>query len=405
LIASRLLASFAFVVAGLLGRALVDRLLAARGGAVAVAGWAQLSSMAEVVSGVSLAGIGTALTVLSAAGLGRDERTWLKPALFISLVLSSGVAILLLALLPRLPTPLLPGAGYLLPLALLAGGLAVAPGLLVALLLGIGRPGRATAVIALGFVPPILCLLWGPSASSLLDLLIGQGLFGLAVAIGLAVFLRGQPPISRPGLKTLLSFLPAGLAIGILSPAATAWARAEIAGSLSWHGAGQVQALWRTSEWITAIMAGLLNAHFLPRLSAAADPPAFLAELKQAVIATALPAALLLALLWVFLPEALALLYRNAVSVRREDAVFFLLGDWVRIMSWVALIGLFARRSAWAISLGEFLSLPLFALLLTLFSGHFGLREVGMMWLAAYAAYAAFNAVLLRRSLGRPQLP
>lgn len=399
LTAFRLLAALAFVFTGLLGRALIDRLLAAQGGAVAVAGWAQLSSLAEVVSGVSLAGVGTALTVVAAGRSGREQLAWLKPALLICLVISLAVALALPFLLVGRRVSLVPGDASLVPLALVAGGLAVAPGLLVALLLGIGRPGRATAVLALGYGPPMLLLLLGATGSPLLDLLAGQGIFGLAVAAGLALLLRGQPPVSRQSFHTLLRFVPAGLAIGILSPAAMAWARAEMAANLSWDAAGHMQAIWRTSDWITAIMAGLLNAHFLPRLSAAAGRPAFLAELKSSARGTLLPAALLLAALWLLLPEAMALLYRADIAVARADALFFLLGDWVRILSWVPLMGLFARRAAWAISVGEFFSLPLFALLLTGFGHYFGLREVGMAWFATYATYACLNGVLLWRSM------
>lgn len=399
LTASRLLTALAYVFAGLLGRALIDRLLAVQGGAVAVAGWAQLSSLAEVVSGVSLAGVGTALTVVAAGRSGREQLAWLKPALLICLVISLTVALALPFLLVGHKAPLVPGDASLVPLALVAGGLAVAPGLLVALLLGIGRPGRATAVLAMGFVPPLLLLFWRPTASPLLDLLVGQGIFGLTVASGLVLLLRGQPPLTRQSFDTLLRFVPAGLAIGILSPAATAWARAEMAANLSWDAAGHVQAIWRTSDWITAIMAGLLNAHFLPRLSAAAEGPAFLAELKRSARGTLLPAAFLLSVLGLFLPQAMALLYRTNIVVAREDALFFLLGDWVRILSWVPLMGLFARRAAWAITVGEFFSLPLFALLLTVFGQRFGLREVGMAWFATYATYACLNGALLWRSM------
>lgn len=398
LTATRLLASFAFVVIGLAGRALIDKFLAIQGGAVAVAGWAQLASVAEVVSGASLTGVGTALTVLSAGCLG-SQMAWLKPALWICLSLSSLVAVLVWGALRWLAPSMFPGQASLLPLALAAGGLAVAPGLLVALLLGIGRPGRATAVIALGFLPPLLCLWRHPWPSPLMDLLAGQIAFGLVAAIGLVLLVRGQPPVSRQALLTLVRFLPAGLAIGILSPASTAWARAEIAGNLSWQAAGHVQAIWRTSEWSTAVMAGLLNAHFLPRLSAAADHTAFAAELKHAAVTTVLPAALLLVFLWLSLPDALTLLYRADIHVSRREALFFLMGDWLRIISWVALIGLFARHLARAITLGEFFSLPLFALLLTLFSGSFGVREVGMIWLLTYAIYSLFNSILLWRSL------
>jgi hypothetical protein len=49
----------------------------------------------------------------------------------------------------------------------------------------------------------------------------------------------------------LRPFIGASLAIGILSPAATAFARQQIGATASWETAGAVQALWRSSEWIT----------------------------------------------------------------------------------------------------------------------------------------------------------
>ncbi|MDD5297451.1 MAG: hypothetical protein PHU46_11110 [Rhodocyclaceae bacterium] len=389
--------SLIFVLAGLFGRALTDKLLAAKGGAVTVAGWAQIASVSDVVSGVSLTGIGTALTVLAAGRPGFERYVWMKPALVMGLALSLAAALAGEFLLPA--RALLPTEAGLFHSALLAGWLAVAPGLLVALLIGTGGAGRATLVIVLGLLPPLAFLLAAPLASPLANLLAGQIAFGLVALAGLLHFLRSQPPLSRDSLAALLRFVPAGLAIGILSPASMAWARSEIAASLSWHAAGQVQAIWRSTDWITAIMAGVLNAHFLPRLSAARGREAFLGELRRAAASTVLPTLGLLLGLWLFLPEVLALLYREDMRMEREDALFFLLGDGIRVMSWVLLFGLFARHQAWAITYGEFLSLPLFALLLTLFAGHFGLQQAGGLWAATYLVYAAFNAAALWWSL------
>ena len=398
---SRIAHALLFVFAGLLGRALIDKLLAAQGGTVAVAGWAQLSSLAELVSGVSLTGVGIALTVLAAGSSGRERLAWLKPALLVCLALSLALLLLALPALLWLDLKLVPGDPSLPMLALLVGSLAIAPGLLVAWQLGSGHSGRASLLVALQALLPLLFLRYPPTPTTLLNLLAAQATFSLTVSVALFVYLRRQPAVSAAAVKTLLRFLPAGLAIGILSPAASAWSRLQIADGLSWHAAGQVQAIWRSSDWITAIMAGLLNAYFLPRLSAARSRADFLAELRRAAATTLLPGAALLLALWLWLPQALALLYRADIAMTREDALFFLLGDWMRMLSWIGLFGLFARRSAWAISLGEFFSLPLFALLLTLFAGQLDLRQVGLMWLLTYASYAACNAALLWRALPR----
>ncbi len=394
----RVFLTIALVITGLLGRALIDKILAIRGGAVAVAEWAQLSSVADLVANVSMTGIGTALTVLAAGTAHGDRLAWMKPALAISFVVSFSVAAIVLPLLLATGSSLVPVDSSLLAAAVAAGLFNLAPGVLGCQLLGTGNVGRATVFTILAFLPPLVLALWAPFAVLPANLLMGQVVFGGATAIGLAWALRGQAALSRDALKTLMRFVPAGLAIGIMSPTATVWARSEIAGSLAWNAVGQVQAIWRASDWVTAIAAGLLNAYVLPRLSAAGNRPAFFAELRTAAAWIVLPAGATLLLLWLALPDVLAVLYRADLGVGRRDAALFLLGDWVRVVSWVGLFGLFARRAAWGIAVGEFLSLPLFALLLT-FAGPADLHDIGLLWLVTYAIYAAFNGWVLYRGL------
>jgi polysaccharide transporter, PST family len=394
--------SLGYVLVGLLGRALVDKLLAIHGGAVAVADWAQVCSVAEVVANVSLTGIGTALTVLSAGGEEKDRLSWLKPALLTAMALSLAVAVAGLPLVLAMDGMLAHVERPLMLMALAAGWLNVSPGLLIAHFLGTRQIGRAAAMVVAGFLLPVALLLASPQDGALHSLLVGQMLWGALVAGALAFTLRGRPPLSRRSFTTLLRFMPAGLAIGILSPAATAWGRVEIASCLSWQGAGQVQAIWRTTDWVTAIIGGVLNAHVLPRLGAAADRRAFVAEIRRAAAWSVLPAAAALGLLWLLLPWVLPLLYQADMGVGRPDVLFFLVGDWFRILSWLALFGLFARRSAWAITLGEFLSLPLFVALVAVV-GPQDLAHVGLLWLLTYLTYALFNAALLHWSLAPGQ--
>jgi O-antigen/teichoic acid export membrane protein len=394
----RIALSLAFVVTGLAGRALIDKMLVAQGGAVAVAQWAQLSSVSDLVTGVSLSGVGTALTVFTAGSMRRDRMLWLKPSLVVGMGLALGMAVVALSVLVAMPASFMPGELWLAMTALMSGLLATAPGLLAAHFLGAGQQERATALTALGFLLPIGLLALGPFGNRAACLLAGQVAFGAGVGAILAFALRSRPKISREDLKALLHFVPAGLMIGIMSPAATAWARMEIADSMSWQAVGQLQAIWRTSDWVTAISAGLLQAYFLPRLGSKMDPIAFQAELRLAAKWALLPAAAALGLLWLALPQVLALLYHAEFGVERQDTILFFLGDLMRIASWVSLFGLFARRATWAIAVGEFLSLPLFALLVSLMRPQF-LPEVGVLWLLAYCTYALFNLAVLNRSV------
>lgn len=398
---SRMLPALGFVLVGLVGRALIDKLLAVRGGTELVAHWAQVGSLADIVAGVTLAGIGIGLTGRVAGVAPDQQRRLLGEALRLGLMLSTLCLIVCLALSLSGRLALLPfsQASLLLP-ALVVGWLMVAPGLLTAWLLGRGRPGQAILVVSVALAMPCLALVFAATGGELAALLGAQAAFGTGITVWL---LTGEGSwrealSHRHGLRT---FIAAGIAIGILSPAATAIARLEIASSASWETAGTVQALWRTSEWITAVAAGLLNAHFLPRLAAAKAAPVFTAEIRAGTCQIVLPSLLALVLLWLLLPQVLTLLYREGLPVGRQDALPFFAGDALRMLSWIFLFGLFARGAGWAVTAGEFLSLPLFATLLWMLPGPLSLQTIGLAWALTYAVYAAFNYWALRRNRAR----
>ncbi|MBI5899296.1 MAG: hypothetical protein HZB40_08735 [Rhodocyclales bacterium] len=394
-----LLRALGVVLIGLAGRALIDKLLALRGGAGLVAHWAQLTSLADVISGVTLAGIGVGLTGLVAAKSPSDQRRLLGEGLRLGLIVSGAclAACALLFAAGRLPM-LPPALAWLALPALLTGWLTVAPGLLSFWLLGRGQPGRAMLLAGLVLAIPLAALALAASGRELATLLAAQAAIGLTLT--LFILQRGGSWLAwRMPRHELRPFIYASLAIGIFSPLATAFARQRIGEAASWETAGAVQALWRSSEWITAIAAGLMQAHCLPRLAAARETLPFRRELRATARHVVAPALLALGLLWLLLPQALALLYRADLPVTRVDALPFLIGDALRMISWIFLFGLFARGAGRAVSLGEFLSLPLFALLLWLLPGTMTLPAVGLCWMLAYAAYCAFNALALRSCL------
>ena len=188
-----------------------------------------------------------------------------------------------------------------------------------------------------------------------------------------------------------MRYLPAGVAIGILSPASLLLARGGVAGALSPHDAGVMQALWRSSEWITGVAAGVLSVWFFPKLSARHGSPGFRGELLRALTTVLVAAAAAISLLAFFQQEILATMYDSTFIASDRAAMLFFLGDWVRIGSWVFLYALFAMRRAMLIAVGEIFSLPLFALLLHFFAAGISLERIGLLYFLTYLGYFAFN--------------
>jgi len=396
-----LLMALGVVLVGLAGRALIDKILALRGSAELVAHWAQLTSLADIVSGVTLAGIGVGMTGRVAGAAPSDQRRLLAESLRLGLLVSGACLLGVAALVAGGVLHILPAelAWMAFP-ALAAGWLTIAPGLLSGWLLGRGLPGRAMVLAALTLALPVMALALAPRGQELAALLAAQALVGLGLSAHLLRSASSWTTVFRPGHE-LHPFIGASLAIGILSPAATAFARQQIGLSASWETAGAVQALWRSSEWITAVVVGLIYAHYLPRMAAAADGAALQRVLRATLAGVVAPAMLALALLWLLLPQVIAVLYRADLPLSRGDALAFFAGDALRMCAWVFHFGLFARGAGKAVTLGEFLSLPLFAALVWLLPAPANLREVGLCWLLAYACYAAFNMRALAGVLRR----
>jgi hypothetical protein len=116
-------------------------------------------------------------------------------------------------------------------------------------------------------------------------------------------------------------------------------------------------------------------------------------------------AAILGAMIWAG-PQWLVGLF--GLSVVPDPAVFatFLVGEWLRMGSWILLYGLFATGSQRIIAVGELCSLPLVAGLLWslwLLRGKLSLQDSAWAYFIAYVGYLVFNCWAIRRALYNPR--
>ena len=384
------------VLAGIIGRALTDKLLAMYGGADAVALYAQLSSLIDLVAGVSLAGIGVALVGVATRAEEGVRFAWLRAALVPSLALSGIAAACAYPLLTHFGASALPDVGRTPVIgAAFVAILSVANTLVMSILVGMKRPGMAALWTVATFLPQLVAVSVGDPENAVRNVLLGQGAIGAAST--LAILLRRAPLVDRIEVRKLLRFAPAGVAIGILSPLSMLAARGLIAGAADWQTVAELQVVWKANEWVQASAAGLLYVHYLPRFAAAAGSREFWREIGRAAAMVLPVAAIASAGIAIWLPEIALLLYRDDLVPSRADALLTMVGDWLRVVSWIGLYGLYAVHAARAVTIGEFLSLPLFALLAWLAFPPTDLAEVGKAWVFAYIAYATFNLLALRQ--------
>jgi len=401
------LAAFGIILVDLVGRAGLDKVLALTGDPTMVAQWAQLQSVVELVSSVALAGVLQGLTILIArACYASEERNLLGAAFKLGMAVSLTVALVLLLL-----------AGYLrgqskvdlVFLAVLAGCITVIPATLNAYWLGKHQQKRMLGLALLSSAVLVSVAVAARVGLSLRGLVLVQCIV-LAI-IGSIVWnylgkLSGRN-MSRAGdaravgtgyLQKLMKFVPVGLAIGFMSPISMLLIRGTLADSLSWSEVGYLQALWRSTEWVTAMSAGALSLVFLPRFSATYGSDRFKQEMVRSGVIVLIPAAFLLLAIFLNQRALIAALYDVRFEVSNETAALFILGCWIRISSWLFLFGLFSAHRTRLIIAGEVLSLPLYVLLLWLLADGMTLERAALLYLASYIAYLAFNAIALRYS-------
>jgi O-antigen/teichoic acid export membrane protein len=360
----------------------------------------------DLIGGVALAGIGTGLSVLVAqAPREPQQRQLLRAALRtgLSVSLSAMGVVGAFVILDSRAAALTGLAPARLALAAVAGCVAVAPGMLNSYWLGQQRRGAMLA-LALGSAAISLAAALAAPRSWVLEALV----CGQAVPAALLAFVPRHRRVAddaetgtRRSASRLLRYVPPSIAIGVLSPAAMLGARSVVSSALSWHAAGELQALWRVSDWVCALAGGVLSVYFLPQLSAAVGTPRFSAELARAARAVAVPSAAAFAVLLALQRPVFALLYDPSVRLAYGTVAVFFAGSLARIGAWIPLFALYATRRTLAITAGEFLSLPLFTVLLAAFAHGLTLERAGELWLASYLVYGAFNLWALS---ARPRL-
>jgi O-antigen/teichoic acid export membrane protein len=401
------LAAFAIILVDLFARAGLDKVLALIGSPETIALWAQLQSVVELVSAVTIVGVYTGLTVMIAQlHEPSDEPVLLRHALKLAFVTALSVALLVAfssSLLSAWLTQRKISATLFL-LAALIGCIAILPATLNAYWLGKHQQQRMLRLALLTSLTLLMVASGAWLKLPLGELLMVQcavlAIIGFACWLYLRKLLRTNlaQKSSTDYRNKLMKFVPVGLAIGIMSPVSMLLIRGILAQTLSWDEAGIMQALWRATEWITASAAGVLSLIFLPRFSNAYGSLRFKSELSRAGAMVLIPTAFLLVIIYLNQHTILTTLYDSRFAVSDATTAWFMLGCWIRIASWVFLFGLFAAHRTKLIIVGELFSLPLYAMLLWLFADGMTLERAAIMCLVSYGVYLIFNIIALLNS-------
>ncbi|MDF2444978.1 MAG: lipopolysaccharide biosynthesis protein [Moraxellaceae bacterium] len=210
--------------------------------------------------------------------------------------------------------------------------------------------------------------------------------------------------IDRQVALNLGKFTAMALTSAACVPLSHMLVRNHLGAELGWAAAGYWEAMWRLSGTYLMLVTTTLGVYYLPRLSELTDPAALRQEIRQGYrFILPLAAASSLAI-FLLRDPIIGLLFTGDFSPMRELFAWQMLGDTLKIGSWILAFLMLSKAMYRLFMILELTFSASFVLLTWLFTEQLGLQGVAIAHAVNYAAYWVVVAVLVGRSLyPRPQ--
>lgn len=196
--------------------------------------------------------------------------------------------------------------------------------------------------------------------------------------------------VKRERFKEIFKYVLMSITSALAMPLALVLVRNIMIEHVGWTETGLWQAVWKISEAYLAVITLALSTYYLPRLSELEG----LEEIRYEISKTALiimPIVSLMALSIYFLRDvAISLLFTEQFREARNIFLIQLIGDVIKILSWLYAFPMLARGATrWFISSEVFFSIT-FVILSYYFIVHFGVQGASIGFAINYFMYFIF---------------
>lgn len=401
--------------AKLLAGLVIIKMVAWMAGPEGIGRLGQFMSLMSVLA--VLAGGGISAGVVKYVAEYRDDpqrlSRLLAAALWYALCASCLIAAIGLLLSRQIAGWLLGDARYQGLISLLAGvqlGIALA-NYILAVINGFMDVKRLATVQVLGSLLGMVMALglahWLHLYGVLLALVIGQL---LVLVVGLPAWWR-SPYFNRHMLRLrfdremttrLAAFSVMTLTSALLPPLVNIAVRNHLALQFGWQQVGYWQAVGKVSDAYLLFLTTAINVYYLPKLASTPARESLAQELRLAY-RHVLPAVVLLAAgVYACRSWVTALLFSGDFSAANVLYAPQLIGDVVKIASFVLSYVMLARAMTCLFVASELAFAISYVALVFLFTGRFGLVGAMYAFVTNYVLYLVFNIVVVRRYLGAP---
>lgn len=159
---------------------------------------------------------------------------------------------------------------------------------------------------------------------------------------------------------------------------------------VGWNATGEWQAVWKISQVYLAVITTSLSTYYLPRLSSITGVDAIVKEINKTALLVVPIVGVLALSVYLFRDLGISLLYTEEFRNARELFAIQLIGDVIKIVSWLYAYPMISRGAAkWYIS-SEILMSLLFVGLSYFFVSLIGIKGVPVAYTISYVGYFIF---------------
>lgn len=166
-----------------------------------------------------------------------------------------------------------------------------------------------------------------------------------------------------------------------------------------WKNAGEWQAVWKISEAYLSVITMGLSVYYLPRLSSLYDHNSLVREVKS-VASIVLPIVSLMAVaVYILRDFSISLLYTEQFREARELFKIQLIGDVIKVISWVYAYPMIAKKSTKLFVFTEIVFTITLVLLSYFFIKKYGVHGANLAYVLNYILYFICVYILLNKAI------
>ena len=199
--------------------------------------------------------------------------------------------------------------------------------------------------------------------------------------------------------KKLLSYSAIALTSACTVPVSTLLIRDYIGDNLSWSAAGYWQSMWYISSMYLMVVTTALSTYYLPRLSEITSKVELRTEIKNGYLII-IPIVVILSISIFLLREFIVwLLFTDDFKPMIELFKWQLIGDVVKVASWLSGFLLIARGAVKLTIFSEIFFSTTFFFLSVYFLNHYGLVGMSYAYTVNYVGHFLFMFYFTRRNI------